>query len=83
MNIELNEKIALAMRWRFDTENEKWFNHFGAQISHLPDFSGSKSGIEAVVDYFRAITKDEFFSEYHAKMPPADVCKPVLKVLGK
>ena len=83
LSTELNEKIALAMGWRYDTENEKWFNHYGAQINHLPDFMGSRSGIESVVDYFRSITKDEFFSEFHPKMSPEQVCKLTLKALKK
>ena len=83
MDTELNEKIALAMGWRYDTENEKWFNHYGAQINPLPDFTGSGAGIEAVIDHFRSKNKDEFFFEFHPKMSPEQVCKLALKALKK
>ena len=83
MSTELNEKIALAMGWWHNTENERWFNNFGVQISHLPDFSGSQTGIEAITNYFSSITKDEFFSEFHQRMTPEQVCKLTLKALKK
>lgn len=83
INNELNERIALAMGWHFNPENEKWFNHFGVQISHLPDFSGSQTGIEAITNYFSSVTKDEFFSEFHQRMTPEQVCKLALKALKK
>ena len=87
MNVELNEKVAVAIGF-YKREDNLWLNSWGASITELPDFSGNSLHAQIVVDRFEKTLGSRidrshylFYKEYNENMSPEEICELALKVI--